>query len=225
MPWHRPSSATAGARSRAAPARTSSASSTTLPYGAFPRPARPRPPRAPRRLRIDRRWDRHRAQRRRLRRGGRRARQGARHRDRPHRRRPRRARRGLPRRRHVREGRRQAAHPRPRRARPALPRRLTLPPHLPLLLALRHSPALLRQDVLVHPHDRDEGRDARGQPGHRVGAGAHQGGPLRRVAPQQRRLVRLAGALLGHPHPHLALRRRASAHRRARARPPTSPSA
>ena len=56
----------------------------------------------------------------------------------------------------VREGRRPGNHGRPQGAGAAAPPR-HLPAHLPLLLALRHAAAVLRQELVVHPHYGVEG--------------------------------------------------------------------
>ena len=105
----------------------------------------------------------------------------------------------------VRQGRRPGNHGRPQRARPvASPRHL--PPHLPVLLALRHSAALLRQEFLVHPHVGAKRRLGGNQQPHQLVSRPHPGGAFRRVAAQQRGLGHLPRALLGHAHPHLAVR-------------------
>ena len=65
------------------------------------------------------------------------------------------------------EGGRPRPRGRPRRARPAGARR-DLPPPLPALLALRHAAPLLRQALVVHPHDGGQGAHARAQPRHRL---------------------------------------------------------
>ena len=78
---------------------------------------------------------------------------------------------------------------------------------LPALLALRHAPHLLREERLVRPDDRDEGRAARGQRDDRLAPRAHQARPLRQLAREQRRLGALARALLGHAAAGVALRR------------------
>ena len=82
-----------------------------------------------------------------------------------------------------------------------------LSPHLPLLLALRHPPPLLRQVLLVHPHHRRQGPPRQRQRRHQLVPRLHQGRPLRRMAPQQHRLGHLPRALLGHPHSHLGMSR------------------
>ena len=61
----------------------------------------------------------------------------------------------IPVRRQVREGRRQGHSGRPEEAGSAA-QAGRVPSHLPLLLALRHAPALLRQGVLVYPHNGHE---------------------------------------------------------------------
>ena len=94
------------------------------------------------------------------------------------------------------------------RARGRLLRAERLRARLPALLALRHAAALLRQAVLVHPHDRSCGPAARGQRDRRLASGAHQARALRRLAGEQRRLGALARALLGHAAAGLALRER-----------------
>ena len=63
--------------------------------------------------------------------------------------------RNIPVRRQVREGRRQGYYGGLERTGSAA-QAGRVPAHLPLLLALRHAPALLRQGVLVHPHNGHE---------------------------------------------------------------------
>ena len=82
-----------------------------------------------------------------------------------------RAGRGLPRWRPLREGRGPAHHGGPGAARAALSRRHDAA-HLSLLLALRHAAALLRQALVVHPHDGAQGRDGRHQQGRSTGTRA-----------------------------------------------------
>ncbi len=110
-------------------------------------------------------------------------------------------------RRGLRQGRRQGPHqgsggaeaPRPPRA---------LPPRLPVLLARRRRPAHpARAPGLVHPHPGQQGEGDREQPRRPVAAGAHQGGALRRLPRQQRRLGALARALLGHAAQRVGVRR------------------
>ena len=81
---------------------------------------------------------------------------------------------------------------------------------LPALLALRHAADLLRQAVVVHRDLAAARPAARGERDGRLVPAGHQGGPLRRLAAQQRRLGALARALLGHAAAGLALRRRPS---------------
>ena len=113
--------------------------------------------------------------------------------------------------------------------RPAAARR-GLPALLSALLALRHAAHLLRQAVVVH-RDVEDLRPAAGRKRRdRLASRPHQGGPLRRLAAQQRRLGAVARALLGHaaagvalrpgPHPrHRLVRRARAAQRNARRRP------
>ena len=98
-----------------------------------------------------------------------------------------------------------ADHARPARAGAAAPGR-DHPPHLPVLLALQHAAALLREALLVHPHHRRPGPAHRAQPRDPLGAGAHPRRPLRRMARRQHRLGGLARALLGDAAPALGVR-------------------
>ena len=77
---------------------------------------------------------------------------------------------------------------------------------LPALLALRDAAALLRQAVLVHRHEPDQGSAAGRQRDGQLASRAHQARPLRRLAGGQRRLGALARALLGHAVAGVALR-------------------
>ena len=113
-----------------------------------------------------------------------------------------------------REGGRPRPRRRPRRAGAAAPRR-DPPPPVPPLLALRHAAPLLRQALVVRPHDRGRRPDAGAQPPHRLAPRARARRPLRPVARGQRRLVDLARPLLGHAAAPLALRR-LRPHRRRR---------
>ena len=80
---------------------------------------------------------------------------------------------------------------------------------LPALLALRHRAALLRAAVLVHPHDRDQGRAARARTSAPTGIPATiKTRPVRRLAGEQHRLGAVAQPLLGHAVADLALRAR-----------------
>ena len=84
---------------------------------------------------------------------------------------------------------------------------LRLRARLPALLAVPHAAALLRAAVLVHPHDRGQGRAAAGERAHPSWyPRQRQVGPLRRLAAQQHRLGALAQPLLGHAAADLALR-------------------
>ena len=103
-------------------------------------------------LRRRRGRDGHRPHGARLRRGGLRPGAAVRAADAPHRRHAGRAGGGVSGGRHVREGRGRANHRGPGAAGAALPRRHD-DAHVPVLLAVRHAAALLRQAVLVHPHD------------------------------------------------------------------------
>ena len=118
--------------------------------------------------------------------------------------------------RHVGQGRRPGDRRGAARVRPPVPRR-GLRARLPALLALRHAAPLLRQAVLVHPHDRRcatqmlaEQREDQLVPG------AHQARALRQVAREQRRLGAVARALLGHAAADLALRRQGTSTRSGR---------
>ncbi len=113
-----------------------------------------------------------------------------------------------------REGGRSRPRRRPRRAGAAAPGR-DPPPPVPPLLALRHAAPLLRQALVVRPHDRGRRSDAGAQPPHRLAPRARARRPLRPVARGQRRLVDLARPLLGHAAAPLALRR-LRPHRRRR---------
>ncbi len=101
-------------------------------------------------------------------------------------------------------------HRGPQGARPAA-RRGALRAQLPVLLALRHGPALLRQGDVVHPHHGRQGRAPQGQRGRRLAPGAHQDRALRRVARQQRGLGPEPRPLLGHAPAGVALRARSPA--------------
>ena len=76
------------------------------------------------------------------------------------------------------------------------------------LLALRHAAALLRQAVVVHRHQPDQGPAAGRQRRRQLAADARQARPLRQVARGQRRLGAVARALLGHAAAGVAVRRR-----------------
>ena len=80
---------------------------------------------------------------------------------------------------------------------------------IPPLLALRHAPALLRQAVLVHRDQPDQGSAARRQRRGQLAPDARQARSVRQVARGQRRLGAVARALLGHAAARLAVRRRA----------------
>ena len=83
-----------------------------------------------------------------------------------------------------------------------------LRPLLPALLALRDAAALLRQAVLVHRDQPDQGSAAGRQRDDQLVPGARQARPLRQLAGGQRRLGTVARALLGHAAAGLALRAR-----------------
>ena len=122
------------------------------------------------------------------------------------------------RRRHVlQEGRRRPRR-RPAGARAALPAR-AVRALLPALLAVPHAARLLRAAVLVHPHDRGEGRPARRERGDRLAPEDDPVGSLRRLAAQQHRLGAVAQPLLGHSPADLALRGRSPRVRRVARRP------
>ncbi len=93
---------------------------------------------------------------------------------------------------------------------------------VPALLALPHAADLLRAAVLVHPHDRGQGRAAAGERAHQLGPGEREVGPLRRLAAQQRRLGAVAQPVLGYATADLALRRAGTSS--ASARSPSSAS-
>ena len=113
------------------------------------------------------------------------------------------------------QGRRPGPRRGPARARAAAARR-DLRALLSPLLALRHAAALLRQAVLVHRHEPDQGPAAGVQRDGQLAPGARQARPLRQVARGQRRLGALPRALLGHAAAGLALRGRAHRGRSAR---------
>ena len=92
------------------------------------------------------------------------------------------------------------------RARGRLLRAETLRARLSALLALRHAAALLREAVLVHPHDASPRPAARGQRDGQLAPAARQARALRQVAGEQRRLGAVARALLGHAAAGVALR-------------------
>ena len=79
---------------------------------------------------------------------------------------------------------------------------------LPALLALRHRADLLRQAVLVHHHQRDQGPAAGRQRDDQLAPRTRQARALRQLAGEQRRLGALARALLGHAAAGVALRPR-----------------
>ena len=80
---------------------------------------------------------------------------------------------------------------------------------LPALLALRHAAALLRQAVVVHRHEPDQGPPAGLERDRQLASRARQARALRQVARGQRRLGPVARALLGHAAAGVALRERA----------------
>ena len=104
----------------------------------------------------------------------------------------------------------EGGRPRPRR-RPRCPRAPAPgggpPPLLPALLALRDPAPLLRQALLVHPHDGRARPHAGAELAHRLASRARARRALRALAGGQRRLGDLARPLLGHPAAALALRR------------------
>ena len=79
-------------------------------------------------------------------------------------------------------------------------------PRVSPVLAVRHAADLHREELLVRADDRGQGPAARGERGGRLVPGPHQARPLRRLAPEQRRLGALARTLLGHPVADLAVR-------------------
>ncbi len=105
------------------------------------------------------------------------------------------------------QGRRPRPHRGPARPRPAAARR-GLRALLSALLALRHAAALLRQALLVHRHQPDQGPPAGLQRGRQLAPGARQARALRQLAGGQRRLGAVARALLGHAAAGVALRPR-----------------
>ena len=80
---------------------------------------------------------------------------------------------------------------------------------LSALLALPHAADLLRQAVLVHRHQPDQGPAARRQRDRQLAPRPRQARPLRQLARGQRRLGAVARALLGHAAAGVALRQRA----------------
>ena len=85
--------------------------------------------------------------------------------------------------------------PRPARGRAAL--RAQLPP----LLAVRHAPHLLGQDLVVRPHRGAAGRPARPERDDRLVPRAHQARPVRALARGQRRLGPVGDRYWGSPLP------------------------
>ena len=80
---------------------------------------------------------------------------------------------------------------------------------LSALLALPHAAALLRQAVLVHRHQPDQGPAAGRQRDRQLVPRARQARALRQLAGGQRRLGAVARALLGDAAAGVALRQRA----------------
>ena len=105
------------------------------------------------------------------------------------------------------QGRRPGPDRGPARPRQAAARR-GLRALLPALLALRHAAAVLRQAVVVHRHQPDQGSAAGRQRDGQLAPRARQARPLRQLAGGQRRLGAVARALLGHAAAGLALRAR-----------------
>ena len=98
-------------------------------------------------------------------------------------------------------------HRDPARAGPVVPR-AEVSAQLSVRLADRRPADLLREECLVHPHDRVPGAHGRAQSRHQVGAGAHPRRPVRQLAREQHRLGAVARALLGHAVAALDGRRR-----------------
>ena len=162
-------------------------------------------PRHRRRFRVDGGRNRHRSYRPTLRRGRLQRRAGCRPRFRAGLRGPGRRDTGqLPLRRQIREGCRPPDTGRPPLARAALPQRDGAP-QLPLLLALLHPAAVLRQAVVVHQDHGQEGQAHRRQRRDKLVPGAHQVRAFRRLAGEQRGLGLLPRALLGHATAGVAL--------------------
>ena len=76
---------------------------------------------------------------------------------------------------------------------------------LSALLALRHAAALLRQAVLVHRHQPDQGSPAGRQRDRQLAPRARQARAVWQLAGEQRRLGAVARALLGHAAAGVAL--------------------
>ena len=76
---------------------------------------------------------------------------------------------------------------------------------LPALLAVPHAADLLRPALVVHPHDRAQGRPAGAERADELVPADHPVGPVRGLAAQQHRLGAEPGPLLGHTPAHLAL--------------------
>ena len=74
-----------------------------------------------------------------------------------------------------------------------------LRPQLPALLALPRAADLQGRLVVVRRGDRDQGADARAQPGDQLGARPHPGRPVRPLAGERPRLVDHPQPLLGLP--------------------------
>ena len=102
------------------------------------------------------------------------------------------------------------------RARGRLLRAEELRALLSALLALPHAADLLRQAVLVHRHEPDQGPPAGGQRDRQLAPRPRQARPLRQLARGQRRLGAVARALLGHAAAGVALRATSTSRRSAR---------
>ncbi len=90
---------------------------------------------------------------------------------------------------------------------------------LPPLLALRHAVAVLRETVVVHSDDEAPRRAAGGERDGELAPSARQGGPLRGLVEEQRRLGALTRALLGNTAAGVALPGRARTRDRVVCRP------
>ena len=72
---------------------------------------------------------------------------------------------------------------------------------------MQNAVGLLRPQIVVHPDNRIQGTDDRGEPKDQLDPERGGGVPLRQYAGEQRRLVVVARALLGYTVEHLGVRR------------------